>query len=682
MGRETLSKKQKPLDRRAPGCGAMTAASQGTGPVASNTHTFVKQLLLAAALIAFVFLTYQPAWRGGFIWDDDAHVTPPNLRSYQGLSRIWFDVRATLQYYPLLHSAFWLEHRLWGDSTLGYHLVNISLHCTVALLFVMVLKRLAVPGAWLAGFIFALHPVHVESVAWITELKNTLSGVFYLGAALLYLRFDQTRKWGWYLAAAVVFAMALASKSVTGTLPAALLVVFWWKRGTLSWTRDVAPISPLFLMGAAAGMLTAWWELEMNRCVGPEFEFSWAERILIAGRAAWFQLRSLLWPAHLTFFYPRWQINPRDWQQYLYPLGVAALLVSLWAIRSWSRAPLAAFLFFGGTLVPVLGFLNLLTMLYTFVTDHYQYLASLGIIALVSSGAALLTQRAHGWARVCANPAGVAVVALLAVLSWQQCHMYMDIETLYRTSIDRNPECWMAHINLGTALAQRGQADDAIYHYRRALAIKPDSSEAHTDLGMLLANRQEVEEALSHCKQAIEIDDNSVVAHNNYGMLLANLGKTNQAIEQYRRAIEIKPDYPDAHNNLGAALAESRQKNETDEHYRARMDEAIDHYQKALDLNPDFADAHNNLGVALASLGRIDDAIAHYRRAAAIKPDSAELNVNLGAALADRGLLDEAFERFQKALSLAVARNDTGLADFIRAEIKRRQANAPTNKTP
>ena len=198
--------------------------------------------MFLALLVTLV--AYYPAWHGGLLWDDDAHITRVDLRSFEGLWRIWFDVGATQQYYPVTHSAFWVLYRLFGDATLGYHLVNISLHATSAFLFAVILRRLAVPGAVLAAFIFALHPVHVESVAWITELKNTLSGVFYLGAALAYLRFDADRRRQSYALALVLFALALLSKTVTATLPAALLVVFWWQRGALRWRQDVLPLAP------------------------------------------------------------------------------------------------------------------------------------------------------------------------------------------------------------------------------------------------------------------------------------------------------------------------------------------------------------------------------------------------------------------------------------------------------
>ena len=367
-----------------------------------------------------MFLVYQPAWQGGFIWDDEGHVTRPELRSWQGLCRIWFNLGATQQYYPLLHSAFWTEHILWGDATLGYHLLNIALHALAALLVAWILRRLAVPGAYLAAAIFALHPVQVESVAWITELKNTLSGVFYLGAALLYLRFDETRQRRLYLGALGLFVLGLLSKTVTATLPAALLVVFWWRRGRLSWRRDVLPLTPFFVLGAAAGVFTAWVERKLIGAEGAAFELSLIQRFLLGGRAVWFYLGKLLWPAKLLFIYPRWQLSQAVWWQYLFPAGALLLLAVLWGLRGRWRGPLAGLLFFVGTLFPVLGFCNVYPFIYSYVADHFQYLASLGIITLVAAGAALLLERWRLWRRPAGNVLCLALLATLAGLSWRQ----------------------------------------------------------------------------------------------------------------------------------------------------------------------------------------------------------------------------------------------------------------------
>ncbi|MGO9108148.1 MAG: tetratricopeptide repeat protein [Thermoguttaceae bacterium] len=614
------------------------AVGSVTGEDAPRTPVFgPRDWCFAVALIVSVFLVYEPAWQGGLIWDDEAHVTRPELRSWHGLYRIWFDVRATTQYYPFVHSVFWVEHKLWGDATLGYHLVNIFLHATAALMVAMILRRLAIPGACLAAAIFALHPLQVESVAWITELKNTLSAVFYLGAAMLYFRFDQTRKTASYLAALGAFLLALATKTVTGTLPGALLVIFWCQRGRLSWKNDVLPLVPFFLLAAGTGMITAWWELEINKCVGPDFDFTWIQRILIAGRTAWFFLWKLFWPANLTFIYPRWQINSGVWWQYLYPLGGAALLAVLWAIRQTTRAPLAALLFFGGTLFPVLGFFNLYTFRYSLVADHYQYLASLGIIALFSAGVALLLKPVVGWVSVFGKLGCLALVALLAVLSWRQSRMYADVETLYRTTIDGNHDCWMAYNNLGLALAGRGRFDEAITRYQKALKIKPDFAEAHNNLGLALAGR----------------------------------GQIDEAIAQYRKALDIDPECVEAHNDLGIALAG-----------RGKVEEALAHFRKALEINPDCLETHYNLGITLAGRGLVDEAIAEYEKALGIVPDDLSTCYNLGLALASRGRLDEALAQYQKALGLASAQNDWAMADEIRARIRLCQSVFPADEAP
>jgi tetratricopeptide (TPR) repeat protein len=607
--------------------------------ITGDSYFAGRERLVAGALLLAVLLAYQPVWQGGFIWDDNAHVTRSDLQSWQGLGRIWFQVGATLQYYPLLHSAFWFEHRLWGDAPLGYHLVNILLHGISAILVLLILRRLAVPGAYLAAAIFALHPVQVESVAWITEQKNTLSAVFYLGALLAYLHFDQTRRKSWYLGALLLFVLGVLSKTVVGTLPGALLVVFWWQRGRLSWTKDVLPLVPLFLLGAGGGLITAWWEVNLNRCVGPEYDVTLAERFLIAGRAVWFYLWKLFWPLKLTFIYPRWRIDSTQWWQYVFLLGVAALLAALWAIRRWTRAPLAAVLFFAGTLFPVLGFFNLYASRYSFVANHYQYLASLGIITLVSAGVALLLAR---W-RPASRPAGWAVclmlLAALAILTWRQSGVYADVETLYQTTIDENPDCWMAYNNLANAWAERGKLDEAVARYRQALTIKPDYVDTHVNLGVALERQGHASEALDHYRKALEIDPRFINAYVDLGAALERQGRLDEAAAQYRKALELDPDSVGARVNLGVVLRR-----------QGRLDEAVAQYQKALAIRPNYAEAHVNLGAVLGRQGKFDEAAAHFREALAINPSNVLARRNLDSILVDEQRALEALAA-QRALT-------------------------------
>ncbi len=336
----------------------------------------------AVLLLVSVVFAYFPVLRGGFLWDDDAHVTKLALRSLHGLGRIWFELGATQQYYPVLHSAFWIEHRLWGDAVLGYHLTNLAFHATAAWLLVLVLRRLDFPAPWLAALIFALHPVGVESVAWISEQKNTLSAAFYLGAALLYLHFDETRRQRWYFLSLGLFVLALLTKRVTASLPAALLVVFWWRRGRLEWRRDVQPLVPWLAIGAASGLFTAWVEQRFIGAEGADFSFTAVQRVLLAGRVIVFYLSKLIWPVNLMFIYPRWSVEVASAWQYVFPVGSVIFLAALVYYAKKRRGPLAGFLFFAGTLFPVLGFVNVYPFVFSFVADHFQYLASLGIIVL------------------------------------------------------------------------------------------------------------------------------------------------------------------------------------------------------------------------------------------------------------------------------------------------------------
>ncbi|MGD9635322.1 MAG: tetratricopeptide repeat protein, partial [Pirellulales bacterium] len=536
---------------------------------------------------AATIVAYLPAMQGGILWDDDAHITREDLRSADGLRRIWFELGATQQYYPLLHSAFWAEHKIWGDSLLGYHLTNVLLHATAASLVYAVVRKLQIPGALLIALVFAVHPVHVESVAWITEQKNTLSAVFYLAAMWSYLKFDDQRQPRFYWLALALFVLGLLTKTVTATLPAALMVIFWWQRGTLSWRRDVLPLVPHFALGAVAGLFTAWVERKLIGAEGAAFEMSLVERGLLAGRVPWFYLSKLVWPWDLMFVYPRWQIDAAQWWQWLYPAATIGLLVLLWSLRRRWRSPLAAWLFFVGTLFPALGFLNVYPFQFSFVADHFQYLASLGVIVfavgLSARWADDLPQTARGLARVVA----AIVVVALAALTWQQASLYADRITLYEATLAKNPNSWMVLNNLGNAYTSAGRADEAIDLYRRALTAWPDFKDAHANLGIALKAVGRNEEALAELREAVRLQPDSTSARYNLGYTLATVGQIDEGIEQIREVVRLKPEAYRIRNNLGVMLFTAR-----------RYPEAIAEFEKVLEIQPDFAEARENLNRA------------------------------------------------------------------------------------
>jgi tetratricopeptide (TPR) repeat protein len=544
--------------------------------------------LLGFFLLLCTIAAYQPAWHAGFVWDDDNHVTPPALRSVKGLARIWTQLGATQQYYPLVHSIFWGEHRLWGDETAGYHWVNILLHAFSAFLLVRILRQLEIPGAWLAGAFFALHPVEVESVAWVSELKNTSSGFFYLSAALLYLGFDRTRNWRNYVAALGLFLLGLMCKTVIATLPAALLVVFWWQRSKLSWKRDVLPLIPFFIAGAGAGLMTAWVERKFIGAEGAEYSFSIIDRFLIAGRAVCFYLGKIFWPVDLSFMYAHWNVNQATWWQYLFPAAVLLLAgVLIW--QRW-RGPLAALLFFVGTLFPALGFFNVYPFRYSFVADHFQYLASIGPLTLaaaaISRGAAFLPGR-----RVLVETmAGASLLLVFGILTWEQCETYANSETLWLATIRLNPKCWMAQYNLGLDYLKDGQVVKAMDRLQTALQIKPDYPEARNNLGLLFLKQGQTIEGIAQFQMALETSPNYAQGHNNLGIGLFQMGRREEAIAEFQKAVDLEPGYAKARFNLGNGFMEA-----------GRVAEGIAQYKKALEIQPDYEEARLNLEKALAN---------------------------------------------------------------------------------
>lgn len=607
-------------------------------------------LLGACALFVAVLAAYGPALHAGFIWDDQAHVTANrNLDDLAGLRAIWLDPGArtgayAIQYYPVVHTVFWVARRLWGLNPVGYHLLNILLHALNAVLLWGVLRRLRVRGAFFAVVLFALHPVQVESVAWITELKNVLSGTFYFLAMGSYLDFAGCReRKGRYADALVFSVLALLSKSVTATLPAALLVILWWKDGRIT-RRDAWALLPFFALGAAAGLHTAWIEHARVGAQGPAWDLSWAGRVLVAGRALWFYAGKLILPVKLTFIYPRWAIDAAAPAAWVFPLSAAALVVTLWISRDRiGRGPLAAVLLFAGTLFPALGFLNVYPMQFSFVADHFQYLACAALFALFAAAVWRFPARA---------PLAAALAVGLGALGWHQAWIYRDLETLWRDTIAKNPACWMAHVNLGKLLSDRGDSAGAVEEYLRGLEIWPG------DAG----------------------------ARNNLGLELLRAGQVDAAIAQFREAARLWPNYPDPLYHLGGALVR-----------KGDAEGARAAFECAVLCRPDFTAARLELAAVLHRLGRDPEAIGHARESARRSPgDPVALNAAAWMLATRAGATDaearEAVERAEEACRISERRHpgflDTLAAayaaagDFERAAATAKEALALVGDAP
>lgn len=631
--------------------------------------------ILPGLLILLVCLAaYFPTLHNGFIWDDNNYIQRNGyLQDLDGLKHIWLQLDSEPQFYPVTHTTLWIEYHLWELRPFGYHLDNILLHAASAILLWRILLRLSIPGALIAAIFFAVHPVQVESIAWATERKNVLSGLFYLLFLWAYLRTNwgleivnkgETKvkeSWEWYIVSLLFFILAILSKSVTSTAPAAVLLLIWWKRGRIT-RQDVWPLAPMFALAIVMGCITGWMEKHVVGAVGSDFDFSFLDRVCIAGRAVCFYLAKLFWPVNLMFIYPRWEIDPllRPWQL-LWPLSTLASLLALSMMRRHiGRGPLAAFLFFIGTLFPALGFVDVFPMRYSFVADHFQYLAAIGPIVLFS---AVLARSLPGWS-------GIAVVSVLAavfcVADFQRSEIYFDRSTLWTATLKQNPDSPMVHANYAGILLDSGDINGAESHFRRAMQLRHWATDA-LDIGNCNIARKDYPTAIKWFTLAFdEIPQSSEpILHRLRAQPLMQIGNAyvalsrqqsgattriepqiirqyqDQAIVAYQRAIEIDPGDSQAMTNLGQVLSD-----------QGKIDQAIEQYHRALALDPDSIIAHEDLGDALVEQGQMEAGIAEFQTILRIQPDNVTAIINIGAVRARQGRWDQAIAEFKAALNI------------------------------
>jgi tetratricopeptide (TPR) repeat protein len=538
-------------------------------------------------LILFVILTYTPVWQAGFVWDDDRVLTVNHCTvGPLGLKEIWTTSAADIC--PLTLTTFWVEHALWGLGPLPYHLVNVLLHGASAVLLWRVLRGLRVQGAWLGAALWALHPVAVESVAWITEMKNTESSLFFLLSILFFVRWlrakelDRRTGVGWNYALTLLFvALAMASKSSTVILPVVLCLCAWWMERRWYW-RNLARVAPIFLMSIAASALSIWTQgLQLATVTDPQWVRTWPERLATAGDALWFYLGKLLWPHPLITIYPRWRIDATQWVSYLPLLAVIVILSIFWLKRElWSRAWFFAFAYFMAALLPALGLIDNYIFRFSLVFDHFQYLASIGPLALVGTGLArysdlIIPKKPLLQLTLCAG-----LLLILGMASWQRAGVYESQETLWTDTLAKNPNSWLSHNNLGLAFLRKEQRDEAFMHFQKSLEINPNYVEARSNLGLTLFQKGQLDEAVAQYQKALEIDPNSLVTHANLGNALFKKRQLREAIAQYQKASELDPNSFAIRYNLGVALFQYGQ-----------LDEAIAQFQEALRLKPDFSPA-------------------------------------------------------------------------------------------
>ena len=618
---------------------------------------------LAGLLLGLLpVVVYAPVLWAGFIWDDNVYVTGnATLRSLPGLRDIWFVPRSIPQYYPLVHTTFWVEYQLWGLWPAGYHAVNVALHATSAILLWRVLLRLRLPGAWWAAAVFALHPVMSESVAWVTERKNVLSLALALASMLAYLRFapldrasgaeaPEQRSRAAYFLSLLLFVGALLSKTVVCSLPAVLLVVVWWKRGRVTW-RDVRPLLPFLAFGLALAVITVWLERHHVGARDAEWALTPVDRILIAGRALWFYAGKIFWPHPLIFFYPRWTIDAHAAWQYAFPVAALAVAGGLWLARARiGRGPLATLLIFAGVLTPALGFFDVYPFRYSFVADHFQYHASIALICAAT--AFVVGTRATGSAR---RLGLVAVLIVLGALTLRQVRIYHDLETLCRDTIERNPGAWQAYSILANELADAGRNDEAIQVASQGALAAPQVAEAHNTLGAMWMRSTtragvtlvRLDHAIAAFRSALRVDPNYEETFFNLAQALTAAGRHPEAAEYFARAIGAHPEDVQSRVGLGRSLLAL-----------GEPERAEEQFLTALRIDPASAEAHYELGGIAMDRRNFGEARDHYAAAVASKPDVAVLQTRLGSALLELGDVDAALRAFDAALRIAPADAD------------------------
>lgn len=620
-------------------------------------------VLAGVALIALAaFVAYFPALHGEFILDDDILLWRSSLiKAPDGLYRFWFTAEA-YDYWPVSNTTLWLEWRLWGMNPTGYHVTNLLVHIATACLIWSVLLQLSIPGAFLAALLFAVHPVNVESVAWIAQRKGLLALLFALLSTCCWIeslkaswpasRASPAGTERWYRWSLAAFVLAMLSKGSVAILPVLLLGVVRWNRPLTR--RDLVRVAPFLVVSVVLVLVNVWFQTHGVRVAFRSA--GWVERLLGAGAALWFYLSKALLPVNLSFVYEQWHIQTDQLRWWLPLAAAAAVTCVLWRFRrGWSRPVWFAWAYWCVTLAPVLGFTDVGFMVHSLVADHYQHLALIGVMALVAAGWGTWRQRVQGPGRRGLTAAACAAACTLTVLTWKQSSLYANALTLYQATLERNPASWMAHNNLGNALLGLDRFPEAIEHFREATRLKADYFDGHNNLGLALRHSGRLDEARPHIEYALRLNPASPEAHFNMAAVLFQSGRPREAIEEYELSVRLNPDFPEAQFELGAALAHER-----------RFPEAIEHYRQALRIKPKYPEAFNNLGGVLLESGRLPEAIEQFERAVRLAPDFAEAQSNLGKALYKAGRPQQALERFQETVrlepELAEARNDLGVA--------------------
>lgn len=658
---------------------------------------FLKNFLFPALfLIAVILISYLPILNAGFIWDDNDYVTENQfIKSTDGLYKIWFEIGATDQYYPLVFTSFWIEYHLWGLNTFGYHLINIFIHSFNAIILWIILRNLSIQFPYLLALIFAVHPVQAESVCWITERKNILSGFFYLLSLYFFLRYlnfltpqediysKTNRKKNiiskdffflnkFYILSFLLYICALLSKTVTFSLPLIIIILIWWRRAKTT-QKDIVPLIPFFIAGIFLSLITVWVERHKVGAIGEEWNFSFIERILIAGRALLFYPQKILIPYKLTFIYPRWIIDAKLLWQFIYPIVAAAIFILLFFFKNKiGKAPFTATLCYAITMFPALGFFNVYPMRYSFVADHFQYHGSIFLIVLFASIISYLLIKYSPIKLKIYLPHIIfsIIIIILISLTYKQCRIYKNTETLWLDTIAKNPNAGIAHNNLANIYMNRQQSKEAMYHYSEAVRLMPHDEVLHYNMANALTEIGKLDEAEEYYMKSISINPYFAEAHNNLGNISIKMGKIKQALNHFNEAINIKSNMANPHFKLGDIYLS-----------QGKIQNAVEEYYTTLRLDPNLAEAANNLAWILATNEKFQNPTEAVKFAEmSVKITNGKLSSaldTLGAAYASAGRFQDAVDAAAKAYNLSLDMKNTTISNGIKERMNLYKVGKP-----
>jgi protein O-mannosyl-transferase len=655
-----------------------TRSQEFTAPGLRETSALSRLVPGAAVIVLLTFVAYWPVLRGQFIWDDPLLVeNNPLVTQTLNLRSVWFQTD-----FPLTVVAFWLQWLLWGKAAAGYHTVNILLHALNSVLVWRVLVRLNIRGAWLAGAIFAVHPVCAASVAWISEFKNTLSLPFFLSSIWFYLRRDspnaehatRNTQHAWYALSLLTFLLALLAKTSTVMLPVVLLGCAWWLRGRIT-KRDWLRVAPFFVLALAFGLMSIWFQTHQTFTTGKVQTENFWGRLAGAGMAIWFYLGKALLPLNLNLIYPRWNINAAAPLSYLPILLLYGVFFLCWKFRrSWGRPVLFGFGYFVVSLFPVLGFFDMYFLAISRVSDHFQYLPLVGIVGLIASAVYL------GARKIKVNGAELLInttlIIALTFLTVQRAKVMATDETLWRDTLAKNPAAWSAHNNLACILAEQNKIDEAITHFEASLKFYPNNAQAHGNLGKALTQQGKLPEAEAQLRTAIELKPREPEFHRSLANALGAQGKIDEALAQLREAADLQ-------QGVGGRLELANML-----HQMGKEREAAAEHRRALAIQPLSVEVLNNLAWILATSA--DDSVRNGTEAVALAEKACQQTQNqdamtlgtLAAAYAEAGRFAEAAATAEKAANLAAAAGNSQFANINTHLMQLYRAGKPYHEKP